>query len=226
MEFKDYYKVLGLERNATQDEVKRTHRKLARKFHPDINKDAGAEAEFKEVGEAYEILSDAEKRAAYDQLGKDWRPGQEFKPPPDWHAGFEFSGASSEPSGAEANDFFESLFGRLRRREPSSRGGAEFHARGEDHHAKILIELRDAFEGATRALSLRVPEIDSTGHVVLRERAINVQVPKGVTEGQHIRLKGQGAAGIGRHTRHLPLNLTRKHFDSIRHFCPCLLARN
>lgn len=198
MEFKDYYKVLGLERNASQEEVKRAYRKLARKFHPDINKDAGAEEDFKAVGEAYEVLRDGEKRAAYDQLGRDWKSGQEFKPPPDWDAGFEFSGASGERPGAEASDFFESLFGGMRRQERASSGGAEFHARGEDHHAKILIELRDAFEGATSVLTLRVPEVDGTGHAVLRDRTLNVQIPKGITEGQHIRLKGQGAPGHGR----------------------------
>lgn len=198
MEYKDYYKILGLERSATQDEVKRTYRKLARKFHPDINKEPGAEAQFKEVGEAYEVIGDAEKRAAYDQLGQDWKSGQEFKPPPDWGTGFEFSGASSERSNTEASDFFEALFGEMRQSKHPSRGGAEFHARGEDHHAKILIDLRDTFEGATRAISLRVPEIDATGHVALRDRTLHVQIPKGVTERQHIRLKGQGAPGVGR----------------------------
>lgn len=197
MEFKDYYSVLGLERSATQDGVKRAYRNLARKFHPDINKSPGAEAQFKEIGEAYEVLGNTEKRAAYDQLGKDFKAGQEFHPPPDWDAGFEFSGASSEHSGAAASDFFDALFGRMRRPEQPHRGRAEFHARGEDHHAKILIELRDALEGATRAISLRVPEIDATGHVTLRDRTLNVQIPKGVTEGQHIRLKGQGAPGTG-----------------------------
>ena len=198
MEYKDYYKVLDVERSATQDEVKRAYRKLARKFHPDINKAPDAEAQFKQIGEAYEVLGDAEKRAAYDQLGSNWKSGQEFRPPPDWDAGFEFSGASSERSSAEASDFFDALFGRMRQREHAAQGGTEFHARGEDHHAKILIELRDALEGATRAISLRVPEIDATGHVVLRDRTLNVQIPKGLTEGQHIRLKGQGAPGIGR----------------------------
>ena len=196
MEFKDYYKVLGLERNAAQDAIKPAYRKLARKFHPDINKDPSAEAQFKEVGEAYEVLGDAEKRAAYDQLGKGRKPGQEFRPPPDWDAGFEFSGG--EGAGAEFSDFFESLFGKMRRGEPAARGRAEFHARGEDHHAKILIDLQDSFDGATREISLRVPEVDASGHVGLRDRSLNVQIPKGVTEAQHIRLKGQGAPGVGR----------------------------
>ncbi len=197
MEYKDYYKVLGVDREAAQDEIKRAYRKLARKFHPDINKESGAEEKFKELGEAYEVLGDAEKRVAYDQLGKDWKSGQEFRPPPDWDAGFEFSGASSEATGGAASDFFEALFGRMRRSGRASQGGPEFHARGEDHHAKILIDLRDSFEGATRAISLRVPELDSSGHVTVRDRNLNVQVPKGVIEGQHIRLKGQGAPGMG-----------------------------
>jgi curved DNA-binding protein len=198
MEYKDYYKVLGLERAATQDEIKRAYRKLARKYHPDINKEAGAEDKFKEVGEAYEVLGDPEKRAAYDQLGQEWQAGQEFRPPPDWDAGFEFSGAGPTAGGRhEFSDFFEQLFaglGRRRGAEPRH----EFHARGEDHHARILIDLRDVFEGATRAISLRIPEVDATGRLVLRNRTLNVQIPKGLTEGQHIRLKGQGSPGTGR----------------------------
>jgi curved DNA-binding protein len=197
MEYKDNYKVLGLERNATQDEVKRTYRKLARKFHPDINKDPTAEAQFKEIGDAYEVLGHAEKRAAYDQLGNQWKQGQEFRPPPNWDAGFEFSGATSEGAGAQFSDFFDRLFGAMRRGEPGHRRHAEVHARGEDHHAKILIDLRDALEGATRTITLRVPDIDATGHVAVQDRTLNVSIPKGITDGQHIRLKGKGDPGIG-----------------------------
>jgi curved DNA-binding protein len=197
MEFKDYYKILGLERTATQDEIKKAYRKLARTYHPDINKDAGAEAKFKEISEANEVLSDTEKRAAYDQLGEQWKAGQDFRPPPDWDAGFEFSGASSGRAGGEFSDFFDTLFGGMHGRRPSG-GRAEFHARGEDHHAKILIDLRDSLDGATRALSLRIPAVDADGHVVLKDHTLNVTIPKGVTEGQSIRLKGQGGPGIGR----------------------------
>lgn len=198
MEFKDYYKVLGLEPSATQDEIKKAYRKLARTYHPDINKDTDAEERFKEISEANDVLSDIEKRAAYDQLGQQWKPGQEFRTPPDWDAGFEFSGAAQGRQGGEFSDFFDTLFGGMRQGRHPSGGRDEFHARGEDHHAKILIDLRDSLEGATRMLSLRMPAVDADGHIVLKDHTLNVTIPKGVTEGQVIRLKGQGAPGIGR----------------------------
>src|SRR5262249_36838395 len=150
-----------------------------RKYHPDVNKDQDAEARFKEVSEAYEVLGGAEKRAAYDQLGKNWQAGQEFRPPPDWDAGFEFSGASS--ARGQFSDFFDSLFGGMHRRDAPPRHETTFRARGEDHHARIVIDLRDSLSGATRPVSLHVPEVDDTGHLVLRERVLNVQLPKGVT---------------------------------------------
>jgi len=193
MEFKDYYKILGVERDATEDDIKRAYRKLARKFHPDVNKEDGAEAKFKEVGEANDVLSNPEKRAAYDQLGKDYKSGQEFRPPPDWDAGFEFSGRSGT---GDFSDFFEAIFGGARA-ERHGRSHATFHMRGEDHHAKILIDLHDALEGASRTITLRVPELDDSGHVLVRDKSLTVQIPKGVTEGQSIRLKGQGSPGAG-----------------------------
>lgn len=199
MEFKDYYAILGIDRSATQDEAKRAYRKLARKYHPDVNKEPGAEDKFKEVGEAFEVIGDPEKRAAYDQLGKDWKQGQDFRPPPNWDAGFEFSGGGPD-AGHDYSDFFEQVFSGMRQRQPgrSARGGAEFHARGEDHHARILVDLRDVFGGATRMISLRVPELDESGHLYLRDRTLSVKIPKGVTEGQSIRLKGQGSTGMGK----------------------------
>ncbi|MFT3732174.1 MAG: DnaJ C-terminal domain-containing protein [Hyphomicrobium sp.] len=202
MEFKDYYKTLGVARDATQDDIKKAYRQLARKYHPDINKEPDAEAKFKEVGEAYEVLSDTEKRAAYDQLGKDWKAGQEFKPPPNWDAGFEYSGAPGS-GGGDFSDFFSSIFGaESARGERAGRGQrthtrTTFNMRGEDHHAAIVIDLQDALDGATRTISLRMPEMDDGGHVLLRDKNLTVQIPKGVTEGQSIRLKGQGSPGIG-----------------------------
>jgi len=187
-EYKDYYKTLGVEKDATADAIKTAYRKLARKYHPDISKEKGAEDRFKEVSEAYEVLSDPEKRAAYDQVGQGYRPGQEFRPPPDWDAGFEFSGGE----GAEFSDFFETLFGRTR-----GRGARGFHGRGQDHHAKVLIDLEDAYNGSTRTISLRSAELGEDGQVHVRERQVNVSIPKGVRQGQMIRLTGQGSPGIG-----------------------------
>ncbi len=196
MEFKDYYKIMGVDRNATQDEIKRAYRKLARKYHPDVSKEPDAEARFKEVGEAYEVLKDPEKRAAYDQLGANWKAGQEFHPPPGWDAGFEFSGGGFTGGDTSAfSDFFEALFGR-------GFGGAThrrstFRAKGEDHHAKILVDLEDAFHGANRTITLQIPEVDAHGHVRTRQRSLKVHIPKGIRQGQRIRLAGQGAPGIG-----------------------------
>jgi curved DNA-binding protein len=201
MEFKDYYKIMGVARDATQDEIKRAYRKLARKYHPDVSKEKDAEARFKEVGEAYEVLNDAEKRAAYDQLGANWQQGQDFRPPPDWNTGFEFSGGGFTDSGAEGfSDFFESLFGRGRyaRGGPGGFGArGAFSANGDDHHARVQIELEDSYRGTTRTITLRVPEFDAQGRVATRDHTLNVTIPKGIRAGQHLRLAGQGNSGVG-----------------------------
>lgn len=195
MEYRDYYKMMGVERDATQDEIKRAYRKMARKYHPDVSKEAGAEQKFKELGEANEVLKDPEKRAAYDQLGSNWNTQQGFQPPPDWGTGFEFHGAPPGGGGQEDfSDFFESLFGGARGPQGSSRG---FHMHGEDHHAKILIELEDSYHGGSRSISLQMPEVTPEGHVVTRSRTLKVGIPKGIRQGQQIRLGGQGAKGQG-----------------------------
>lgn len=196
MDFKDYYDIMGVKRDATQDEIKRAYRKLARKYHPDVSKQADAEARFKDLGEAYAVLKDPEKRAAYDQLGADWKAGQEFRPPPDWGTGFEFRGGFSDGDTSAHSDFFDSLFGRDFQ---SATGGGQagMHAHGEDHHAKVLIDLEDAYRGASRSISLSAPELDQSGHVTTRQRTLNVKIPKGVKQGQRIRLAGQGSPGLG-----------------------------
>jgi curved DNA-binding protein len=191
MKYKDYYQILGLERSASQEDVKRSYRKLARKFHPDVSKHADAEERFKELGEAYEVLKDSEKRAAYDRLGSDWHNGQDFRPPPNWDEGFEFRGAGDETGApTDFHEFFESMFGGAHRAQHRP-----FGARGEDHHAKVLIDLEDAYRGAQRSISLQVPVLDAQGHVVLESRTLDVSIPKGIREGQHLRLAGQGGAG-------------------------------
>lgn len=196
--YNDYYKVMGVERGASQDEIKRAYRKLARKYHPDVSKEPDSEERFKELGEAYAVLRDPEKRAAYDELGQNWKSGQEFKPPPDWGTGFEFSGDGMDEAEAGAySDFFDSLFGRGAGGGSRSRAHRGFKGRGEDHHARVRIDLADAYSGATRSISLRTPELDPSGRVVTRERTLNVRIPKGVYEGQKIRLPGQGSPGLG-----------------------------
>jgi curved DNA-binding protein len=194
MKFKDYYEILGVPRTATQDEIKHAYRKLARKYHPDLSKLPDAEVRFKELGEANEVLKDPEKRAAYDRMGSNYKNGQDFAPPPDWNEGFEFSG-SGEPDGMPNSDFFEALFGRQARRgQPRARS---VHAQGQDHHAKVAIDLRDAYRGATRSISLSMPAVDGQGHVALHKRQLEVNIPKGIVAGQHLRLQAQGGPGLG-----------------------------
>ena len=197
MEFRDYYQILGVAKTATADEIKKAYRKQARKYHPDVSKEADAETRMKEVNEANAVLSDPEKRAAYDQAGSRYRPGQEFQPPPDWGTGFEYSGDGAHgfygDQSAEFSDFFSSLFGQA----GSGRGAGEHRTRGGDHHAKVMIELADAYHGATQTITLRAARLDPAGHVVTEERTLKVQIPKGVKEGQHIRLAGQGGPGFG-----------------------------
>jgi curved DNA-binding protein len=199
MEYKDYYDTMGVNKDAAQDEIKRAYRKLARKYHPDVSKQADAEAKFKEVGEAYEVLKDPEKRAAYDQLGSQWRAGQDFHPPPGWDAGYEFSDAGDGgPDMGGFSDFFESLYGRgfhgAGRRSGPGRG---FQMRGDDHHAKVMVDLQDSYHGATRSITLQVSGVDQGGRVVTRPRTLKVQIPRGIRRGQQIRLAGQGGEGHG-----------------------------
>jgi curved DNA-binding protein len=200
MQFKDYYQTLGVAREATPDEIKQAYRKLARKYHPDVSKERDAETRFKEIGEAGEVLRDPEKRAAYDAAGSQWQresaAGRErdFQPPPGWDAGFEFSGRGDE-GGGDHSDFFEALFGRAARGARARR--PEAHMPGPDHHAKVLIDLEDAYRGAQRSISLRMPALDDQGHGVLQERTLDVNIPKGIREGQHLRLAGQGGPGLG-----------------------------
>ena len=200
MEFKDYYQVMGVERDASQDEIKRAYRKLARKYHPDVSKASDAEVRFKEVGEAYEVLKDPEKRAAYDQLGANWQAGQDFHPPPDWDQGFEFHGGGfTGADTAQFSDFFETLFGRGGIGAGFARQAQrEFHTHGEDTYAKVRIDLEDAYRGATRTLKLKQTQLGADGRPQLHERTLNVSIPKGVRQGQHIRLAKQGGAGIGK----------------------------
>jgi curved DNA-binding protein len=209
MEYRDYYQILGVQRAATADQIKAAYRRLARKYHPDVSKEPNAETRFKEVQEAYEVLKDPEKRAAYDQLGSEWKSGQQFRPPPDWASGFEFRGArggrgagragaaGGEHGGFDAegfSDFFSSLFGGG---SPFGGAGGVRSRSGRDHHARIDIELEQAYAGTTRTLELKRPELKADGTLELTTHTVRVTIPAGIADGQLIRLAGQGEAAPG-----------------------------
>jgi curved DNA-binding protein len=212
VKFKDYYEVLGVPRTATENDIRKEYRKLARKHHPDVNPgDKSAEERFKEINEAYEVLSDAEKRKRYDQLGANWKAGADFTPPPGGGNGrVDFSGGFGDIFGGNGgasgfSDFFESMFGRGR----SARGGAGFRTSGQDIEAEIPLTLEEAHRGGTRNISLEVtgpcPECKGTGRkdgkvcptchgagIISRPKSFDVTIPPGVRDGSVIRLAGQG----------------------------------
>lgn len=198
MDYKDYYSIMGVSREAMPEEIKRAYRKLARKYHPDVSKEANAEERFKELGEAYEVLKDPQKRAEYDRLGSQWQAGDRFTPPPDWNgrqSHFQ-GGGYTEVDPNQFSDFFETLFGRGGFSQHTRRQ-TEFKQRGEDLHSKILINLEDAYQGAVRTMQIPITELQADGTVHSKLRTLRVKIPAGVTPGQRIRLTGQGGPGIG-----------------------------
>ena len=201
MKYQDYYQILGVSRDASAEDIKKAYRRLARKYHPDVSKEAGAEERFKEVAEAYEVLRDPEKRAAYDQLGNNWRAGQEFRPPPGWQGGSKGPGGSPFGTGfggREFSDFFESLFSNLGGGVGPGFGGARgFQSPGQSQTVALEISLEEAYHGGNRSLQLQLPERDASGRTSVRTRTLNVKIPAGVTTGQKIRLAGQGGPGVG-----------------------------
>lgn len=200
MDFKDYYAVLGVSVSATPEEIKKAYRKLARKYHPDVSKEADASDRFKDVGEAYEVLKDPEKRAEYDQLRKyGTRDDGSFQPPPGWQSASGFGGGGyTEADARQFSDFFEEIFGGGRR---GGFGGGGFRQsmrmRGEDVHARLALFLEEAFNGCEKQVSFTVHEPDDQGRLIPRQKTLKVKIPAGMREGQHIRLKGQGAPGVG-----------------------------
>lgn len=183
MEFKDYYDILGVKPEATDVELKSAYRRLARKYHPDVSKETGAEDRFKSVNEAWEALKDPERRKAYDRVrAGGYNAGDEFRPPPNWQqdGGFDFGGDQAE--GAEFSDFFESLFRR------QAHAQATRPRRGRDLHAQLAVSLATAFKGGKERIVLRDP--------AQGERALDVTIPAGIQPGQQIRLAGQGHPGM------------------------------
>jgi len=186
MKYKDYYATLGVERGATEDEIKKAYRKLARKYHPDVSKEADAEEKFKEVGEAYETLKDPEKRAAYDQLGRH-STGEEFRPPPDWQQSF--GGAQFSFDDLDLADLFAGLAGRRSRQGPGP-------IRGADYEAMVRLAFDQAYAGAEIELDLIAVEYDEQGNAKRVPHRLKVRIPPGVVDGQKLRVPGKGGKGL------------------------------
>lgn len=190
MKYKDYYNILGVERTADDADIKKAYRKLARRYHPDVSKEPGAEAKFKEISEAYQALKDAEKRAAYDQLGKH-SPGQDFRPPPGWQQ--EFGGTSFAADDIDLADLFASLRGSRHR---GDHGGRTISMPGQDYEVTVHITLEQAVQGTKVDLDLTMPEYDSNGILYRAPHSFKVHIPKGATDGQRLRLPGKGGKGF------------------------------
>lgn len=206
MEYKDYYKILGVDRKADADAIKQAYRRLARKYHPDVSKEPNAEDQFKNVQEAYEVLKDAEKRKAYVELGSKWKAGQDFRPPPGWNANTQFRGGMggdgqfSEEDLGGFSDFFSNIFGGAGQGGHAGfgrRGGRGFAQRGADQNAKIQVTLEEAYRGGTRTIQMQMPEMDAEGRVQQKLRTLKLVIPAGAAQGQQLRLTGQGGPGMG-----------------------------
>ena len=203
MDYKDYYSILGVSKDADATAIKKEYRKKARQHHPDVSKDPKADQKFKDLGEAYAVLKDPEKRKAYDQFGANWKGGQQQQ---DYQQQSRYADASNRGGGASGfdfgggfenagqySDFFESLFGDSYRREG---GQSSFQRKGRDVDAFIRIPLEDAYHGSSRTITIETPTLASNGTLENKRRTLNILIPKGMKNGGKLRLKGQGAAGI------------------------------
>jgi len=195
MKYKDYYRILGVERSAREEDIKKAYRKLARKYHPDVSKEKDAEEKFKEVSEAYEVLKDADKRKAYDTMGF-YQPGQEFRPPPDWEQQFRGGGGTQD---AEDLDLFELLsgLGLGRGGFRTSGGGGGLRMPGQDYEVTAHLGVEDVARGTELEIPMAVSEVSDDGQLRRTTKTVKVRIPKGATQGQRLRVPGKGGAGHG-----------------------------
>jgi len=194
MKYKDYYRILGVERSASEEDIKKAYRKLARKYHPDVSKEKNAEEKFKEVAEAYEVLKDADKRKAYDTMGF-YQPGQEFRPPPDWEQQFRAGGAQD----TEDLDLFDLLsgLGLGRGGFRGGTGGGGLRMPGQDYEVTAHLGVEDAARGTELEIPMAVSEVSGNGQLRRTTKTVKVRIPKGATQGQRLRVPGKGGAGHG-----------------------------
>lgn len=210
VKYEDYYKVLGIERSATSKDVQTAYRKLARKYHPDVNKAPDAEEKFKRINEAYEVLKDSEKRKLYDELGANWKEGQDFRPPPGWSQTYSTRSGGGGFKQAEFegfSDFFDMFFGGSGRSGSPFEGAfgqnanygrhVEWQMQGEDINSELSLTAEEIYEGGIKKIILTQTKYDNNGMPYQEKKEIDVKIPPGVTEGSKIRLKGQGDPGAG-----------------------------
>jgi curved DNA-binding protein len=195
MKYKDYYKILGVERSASDDAIKKAYRKLARKYHPDVSKEKNAEEQFKEVQEAYEVLKDAEKRKAYDQMGS-YQPGQDFSPPPDWNQQFH-SGSFQDLGDIDLFDLLSGMGHGGFRGARQSAGGRTFRMPGQDYEVTAHLSVEDAARGTEIEVPISATEVGEDGQLRRTARTVKVRIPKGATDGQRLRVPGKGGPGHG-----------------------------
>jgi curved DNA-binding protein len=201
MEFKDYYKILGVEPDADSKAIKTAYRKLARKYHPDVSKQNDAEAKFKEVSEAYEVLKDIKKRAEFDEIRQYGAHGQQFRPPPGWQSGAQRGTQNGPQYEGDFSDFFSSMFrssgGGRGAGSQSASAGFAFNQKGQDIETELSIFLEDTLSNASQTISYHLPQRGADGRVTEVKKTLSVKIPAGVSDGERIRLKGQGAQGEG-----------------------------
>jgi curved DNA-binding protein len=199
MKYKDYYKILGVERTANEEQIKKAYRKLARKYHPDVSKEKDAEEKFKEVSEAYEVLKDTEKRKAYDTMGS-YQPGQDFRPPPGWEQQFRSGSGGGGFQDVEDIDLFDLLSGFGRggfRAGGASRSGGTFRMRGQDYEVTAHLSVEEAARGTELEIPLPITEMSEDGQLRRTSKTVKVRIPKGATDGQRLRVPGKGGPGQG-----------------------------